>query len=280
MDISNEFLKDLPSDKREEVLEYVNKMNMEYFQEVLTPVSGVYVDVRTLQDIYLGAYMLLAKGEEDLQVLRDGLEKYNSRITPQPFNYFKNFSSKKEEVERFISSKKNHKAIAEKSPFTSFFRDFRSLIKNVESHNRKLDQDGAEWNLYINTYPIQYPKGMMETYSGYIKHFSQLVRVGFVCIPHGKLTLKFMNEIDSFFFYDISSVVGVKSKLTKALIEDLAWVRTDKKCFSFPFIAKMEDADENTVDEYQYTVGDMFKRTAMVLNSLFDFQYVELPQIE
>lgn len=280
MDTSNEFLKDLSEEQREEVLDYVNDMNMEYFKEVLTPVNGIYIDIRALQDIYLGVYMLLAKGEMDLQILRDGLEKYNSRITPQPFNFFEGFSSGKAEIERFIKSKKNHKAIAEKSPFTSFFKSLRFLVQNIESHNRKLDSEGSTWNMYINTYPIKYPKGMMETYGGYIKHFSSLVKVGFVCIPPKKLTFKFMNESDSFFFYDISEVIGIKSRFAKALIEDLRWMQTDKKCFSFPFISKMENATEESTDEYGYSVEDMLKRTTMTLNSLFDFQYVELPQIE
>lgn len=54
---------------------------MKSLEETFGPIENVYIDLRYMQDFYLGAILALCKSKDEIQYVIDNISCYNGRFT-------------------------------------------------------------------------------------------------------------------------------------------------------------------------------------------------------
>lgn len=130
-------------------------------EEMLSPVKKIYIDVEYIQDLLVGALLLLwrqTKSELDYKYFIDQLSLYNNRLTFDTMHYFPKWNNRiatNESLHAFIRDEKNIRDLLLNAPYTDIacrLKEHHDLYK--EQNNRLGDLHVRPILYNINVYPL------------------------------------------------------------------------------------------------------------------------------
>mgnify|MGYP000614394962 CR=1 FL=1 len=130
-------------------------------EEMLSPITKIYIDVEYIQDLLVGALLLLwkqTKSESDYTYFIQQLPSYNNRLTFDTMHYFpkwKNRIATNESLDAFIRNEKNIRQLLLNAPYTDvacYLKDHHKLYK--EQNNRLGEKHPKPITYNVNVYPL------------------------------------------------------------------------------------------------------------------------------
>lgn len=129
----------------------------EIMEETFGPIKNVYIDLRYMQDFYLGAILALCKSKDEIQYVIDNIDYYNNRyIEDVVETVFPKLHLTETEVQEYIHDPKNHSFLFRTAPVTDFCRMLKDINVDIETQNIAASSNDTNvvciYN--INTYPL------------------------------------------------------------------------------------------------------------------------------
>lgn len=129
----------------------------EVMEETFGPIENIYIDLRYMQDFYLGAILALCKSKDEIQYVIDSIDCYNGRFTEDVVEtVFSKLNLTEAEVQSYIHDPKNHSFLFKTSPVTNFCKILKDINEDIEIQN--IAASSATKNIVsiynINTYPL------------------------------------------------------------------------------------------------------------------------------
>ena len=123
------------TDRKEQYCE-VDPYLDEIMEETFGPIENVYIDLRYIQDFYLGAILALCKSKDEIQYVIDNIDYYNSRYTEDVVEtVFSKLHLTEVEVQAYIHDPKNHSFLFKTSPVTDFCKMLKDINEDIEAQN-------------------------------------------------------------------------------------------------------------------------------------------------
>lgn len=248
----------------------IEKMQEKTFESFLEPIKQIYIDYSFIQDISVSPVMekiFKEKREELYKTFKEELTSYNERDYTETSKYFSLLESEKE-IESFLRNSENHFFIGRVSPFTKFINYFIPILSDIENKLQMLEKKGENILIAINTFPVKIDEFSSSRIRNLFKSLNKNIIVGFYCKEITEFKEKFFEKTDMFFFDRLDRIFSNKTELNEKIFRDLSWSLKGKTVYTKPFLYPDTKMGEFKVEE-------VLSRTKDLLNTFFDFDYVE-----
>lgn len=211
--------KEILEQKTQEFLQNTSKAEMDEFTNLYNyytsrPKRAIYIDLPMLQDIYLGAILLMTQDSDTAFAhIVEQMSNYSYRPTQEYAKYFPELHLTDEEIFSFIKDEKNVQKLLMFSPPTSMWEDLFNLhhlcIKENKAVEGIFDQiDSDQMRYVINTYPLSLSTGMAKLLKSKLqiglRETSKII-FGYISKPWEELTSEIFENIDYVFSYTFAN---------------------------------------------------------------------------
>ena len=251
--------KEILEKKTQEFLKTTSKAEMDEFSKLYNyytsrPKRAIYIDLPMLQDIYLGAILLMTQNSETAFAhIVEQMSKYSYRPFQEYARFFPELKLTDEEIISFIQDEKNTEKLLLFSPPTSMWEDIFNLhhlcIKENKAVEGIFDQiPYDEMRYVINTYPLPINLETAKLLKSKLQiglRESKKIIFGYISKPWKELTPEIFENIDYVFSYTFVNWFN-DEKSTAYQILNQGTLRL-AHVLAYPFIT-----DPDTIKRFDY----------------------------
>lgn len=202
----------ISSDLIEKKKKLEQNLSSKLISQEIGPIHRVYLDLSVLQEIYIGAMLLLARTEKEYMSILSCITVYLSRLDNHICKYFKLDNRTDEDVYRILKDENNASLIFKASPFTNVWYTLQDIFIKIIEKNRVLDsQSNTPLEVCINTFPIQYPTNIQNYISNFLKKLNKSTKVQFIHTPIEQYEHR--SSFDLYFLHDITPLVTTDNSI-------------------------------------------------------------------
>lgn len=252
-------------------------------EEMLSPVKKVYIEVLYIQDLLIGALLLLwkqTKSELDYTYFIKQLPSYNNRLTFDTMHYFpewKNRIATNESLDAFIKDTKNTRQLLLNAPYTDvacYLKDHHNLYKE---QNNRLDKKREQCITYnVNVYPLALTEDVVQFFEYRMKMLvdDPSIVVNVLSKPIQLLDTAFFKDTHTAYMYHFTDMTTQEySPCYLAYYHHLAFKNTT---VATPFrITLKESLKDDLV--YQYTerqLEESCSATLLTMSVFSEFKFL------
>lgn len=247
--------------------ELYTQLNEAFFKEV----REVYIDLRIIQDIYLGVLLkkcVDAQNEEAYNHLRNNIPKYNQRFHDDYAAIFPQLNMTNEDIEKELRNPNNTQWLLECSPLTSVFIEVQEWASEIKAHNnRNKHYKPIIWN--VNVYPFVLSKAQIQFLKQRIQLIDPTAILGVVSKPIHELSSHTLRKCNVLLIYDLISVFSSNKKLSKWVYENHLFINS-----TIYGPSRLEDLSLLESDDNE--VLNSFKLAASLIGVFCEFGYLDI----
>lgn len=245
--------------------------------KLMRPISSVYIDLPYIQDVYLGALMLMNWDKDRYNYIFSRIPEYTKRLKLTHAEYFPDLKVTEEQLLAFMRDPENTKKIMRISPMTSLFPHLPRIHREAMSHTDKCLPVGEEVRIryLINTYPLSLNKEEREFLRWKFRAMcnDSSLEIGIIEKPLNHLSDSFFEDTQIWFMYDMSPMIDQASPVGNHFAEKWTF-RNDlmfapQRIGNLLILAKLHEMTEKEIRE-------MLIDTALGFNLYTDFFYLDI----
>lgn len=255
----------------------------EVMEETFGPIKNVYIDLRYMQDFYLGAILALCKSKTEIQYVIDNINHYNGRYTENVVEtIFSKLQLTETEVQAYIHDPKNHSFLFKTSPITDFCKSLKSVNESIEAQNTAASSiTSVPVCVYnINTYPLVLNNKDKIQLKEKLQWFTDRknLLVASMCMPIENIDIDTYKEFKHMFAYDFYKIIQPAPLQTAGFTAFY-----EKRYMYHNFVyAPFRIVNDKVLEEAMYYSADKMKEllldTARYLSICCKFSYIN-PEI-
>lgn len=270
------------TDRKEQYCE-VDPYLDEIMEETFGPIENVYIDLRYIQDFYLGAILALCKSKDEIQYVIDNIDYYNSRYTEDVVEtVFSKLHLTEVEVQAYIHDPKNHSFLFKTSPVTDFCKMLKDINEDIEAQNTAASSNTKNVvSIYnINTYTLVLNNKDKIQLKEKLQWFTDRknLLVASMSMPIENMSIDTYKEFKYMFAYDFYKIIQPTPLQTSGFTAFY-----EKRCLYNSFVyAPFRIVNDKVLEEVKYYDTDKLKElvldTARYLSICSKFSYIN-PEI-
>lgn len=252
----------------------INKANEAIVASAFHSVKDIYIDLPLLKDTRMGLLINLAKTEEEVAYLVNGLAKYNTRPNRHFTTVYPDLKYSEEDLVKFYENPNNSDQIFNRSPDTDFSCNLEALFKSICSENARAGI-AHRINVTINTYPLVV-KTNLTAYLQILRYaFGKFATFKFITTDVRKMDSETWKSFDMLFIDNLSAALDKNGVLKDLLFQDMKF--TNKTVFA-PYacdddiFAKWKQYNIDVTDPE--TAKDMFKISEYLIGTYCYFKFM------
>lgn len=247
--------------------ETYTELNNSYFKEV----KEVYIDLRIIQDVYLGALVLKCCNTNDAsgyQHILNNIPKYNKRVHDDYLTLFPELNMTTEQVERMVKDPENTQRLLEMSPMTSMFIELRDWATTIRNHNvRNKYYNPVIWN--INVHPFRLTKEQIQFLKKRILLIDPNAILGVINKPIEEMSKYNLRKFQYVLVYDTVNFLSKNKKMSRYLYYEHLF--TSAKIYG---PSRLEDL--SLLDAPEAELKKSFEIAAALVGHCCDFEYIDI----
>lgn len=252
----------------------INKVNANILSSVFDSVKSIYIDLPLLRDTRMGLMLNLAKTEEDINYLKEGLAKYNIRPNRHFTTVYPEFKYDEDTLNKFYHNPNNSDKIFDRSPDTDFSGGLEVFFNNIHNKNTRAGITQSI-SVTINTYPLEITPSIVLYHKVLHDAYGDIVDFKFINTDIKTISRSTWKKFDILFIDELSQVFDKKTDLYHLVFDEMGF--TDKSIYA-PYCC-----DDVVLDKWkQYhidttnptTVNDIFKVSEYLIASYCYFSFI------
>lgn len=268
--ITEEYFDKVPEYSRED-------FSKEYAKNVSDMVTGTYIDLPMLLDIYLGGLLLMtAEDPSAFSHIVSNIKKYHSRLTAGHAEYFPALGITEEQLMSYITDPKNCSDLLLKSPPTTFWPSLRRFHDATLRENRVMDgvsrQKPEKLRYVVNTWPLTPSIELARLFKlkFYLGIKDSDIRFGLVSAPSHELDVTEYRSSNYFFVYRFNPWVENEHTTAYKCLVDQTLEKAS--IVATPCITNSEQLE--AMPNFQYNdFVELEKANLLIVNMYTSFQY-------
>ena len=117
------------------ILDSLKRNNEKEFEDMMTPIKRVYIDIEFLQDFRLGALIKLIKTDVEYQYIREKIPIYSASHGEPVTKFFPDLGFKEEQIDEYMKDESHWEGLAMDSPFYENVKAICVFIGEYLKHN-------------------------------------------------------------------------------------------------------------------------------------------------
>lgn len=245
-----------------------DEVNNSFFKEV----KEVYVDLRIIQDIYLGVLLkkcLENQDESCYNHIRDQIPIYNRRVHDDYSNTFPKLEMTNSDIDQALNNPDNTRWLLNCSPLTNMFIELREWAIATKLHNnRNKFYNPIIWN--INVHPFRLDKELIQLIKKRIQLIDPTAVVGVISKPIDQLSRYTLKKFQFLFIYDLISFLSKNEKMSKLIYQELLF-------YNAIVYGPSRLEDLSLLESSEKEIIDSFKLVEALVGFAFtDFGYTDI----
>ena len=152
----------------EKVEKALNKLNDEYFSQLLPRHVKMYVDFEALQDLMFGSLLSFITVKEELDYIQHFMTKYGLRSRPGTAHYFPLMEKSDGELrKRYLD---HSELICTIAPFTAMYQSLILNLNRVKTQHC-MDRKDRSLSVMINCNDVNYPQDLRNQFDATIRSY-------------------------------------------------------------------------------------------------------------
>lgn len=242
---------------------------------MLKPITSVYIDLPYIQDVYLGSLILQHFNEKDYKYIYSQLDSYKKRWKLTHTDYFPELNCSEEKLVEYMKTQENAGPIIATSPMTSLFFHLQNFHLDMVNHTKKVSQTN-EYPIIryiVNVYPLNPTDKDLRVLHDRIKLIAPNIVVGFVKKPIKEIQPTLFTDNQIWFIYDFSPFIDLESPAGNHFFQ----LDSFSNCMVFSPKRMGNPALEDEFDRLtQKEIDQLCIDTATVLNLYSDFFFLDI----
>ena len=241
----------------------------------LQVVNQVYMDIRLLKDIDIGALMLKVTNKTDYEYLLSQMGHYNDRSDVGCARFFPDLNVSEEQLTEIMHDKSNHWKIGRVAPVTELHEKFREFARVLEQPAAMQKIDPYRWKLVLNTYPVEFDRKAKDAIIDWLNKEAPNCIVGFLCKPFDAIHKSLFMKSDCIYVYNVNDLFTGNKELYEEIFkfdDKQDWVIKNKRIYGCKV---MPDGLMQPNDNKE----KMFENTELSMNLVVNYVYIPIPRI-
>lgn len=240
----------------------IDKLSESYFNNIVSPINKIYVDMELLQDFKLGALLSTVTVKEEIEYIESCLPLYNTRFNNRTAEYFPVLKKTDDELMKIVKEQPIKTALL--SPWTRIYDNLNKVLKHLYIYYHRMSDNIKTITIVVNCADVKYPIRLFDLWATQMKDLHPFVDIKLVGYPRYTSDLEFYQDFDMFFIYDHETFFNTDG-LANALAPGQK--RVFKIVYSPPYINDVLKLDPS---EYPKALAS----SRSLLNLLVDFYYM------
>jgi len=223
----------------------------------------IYLDIRFVKDLYLGAILLTIDNQEQYKLLYDNITTYNERVIDDIGIVLPELGITNDRVLETMKTKADK--LYDLSPVYTFMTNINDMLINV-NHKCTIAKKLIIPTLIINVYPAKLSDAKMIAIGMYyIKTYG--IRVKVISKPFKEIDPKIVRNIDLMYLYDLESFVS-NPDYTKGF-QDMKFEKLD-----LISVKRVANKEALTIHKTKADLDKDFLMTECYINLMCNFAYI------
>ena len=245
--------------------EMENKLSEDIILSDLRAIHSIYFDLPLLQEIRIGALLLLAKDEEEYNNILSRIPIYLARVDTDICKYF-NTHYTDEEVHAFIKDPKNAEYLYKASPHTNLWFYLPTLFSSLVDNNRLIGKQ-QQYTVYVNIHTTGYTPVVCKVMTRYFQRIGTNIAFKTIHKPFYELSQYTRLTPELYFMEDMGDIFD-NIKHPNTALDVYSQNAYDNK---FVFGRKLITTDDVTAD-----LETAFSKSKHFFNIFTNFNYIDI----